>query len=64
MEPERGTPQHAGADGVSSSGPWIYLSVCQGMPPMVVELSSCFFGAQLVAGLASLFALVLIEVLR
>ena len=34
---------------------WIYCNPCLGIPPMVIVSPKCFFGIQLLVGIASLF---------
>jgi hypothetical protein len=60
---ERAWPRHI-EDDAASSGSWIYVCGCQGIPPIVIESPLYFFGTQLVAGFGSMLMLLLVEVLR
>lgn len=63
-ERAQATARHLVEKYAPSDSSRIHASVCQGMAPMIVESPCHFFGVQLIAGLASLLVLALVEILR
>lgn len=52
------------AEPPATHAPFIYWQPCLGVLPIVIESPGWFFGAQLLAGLASLLTLLFTEAVR